>query len=266
MKKEDIDFIPPKNDRMFKAVFTKNKNCLKEFVSSLTEIPLDEMENLIISNSELHITDKNSKMPRLDLLVKIKDKIINIEIQLCKTKDFIDRSLYYWARLYSENSEASKDYNTMPQTICVNILNYKMFRKDDKYKHSAYIAVDGIESMITDKFKMIFFELPKISDKLEPENDVKLWLQFLKAKSRKELEMVKVSGNTAVAEAAEAVIDNNAEWQKRMQKIQHDIAVMDERAALYHAREEGKEEALKEITAKLKKSGLSQEEIDKLLS
>lgn len=95
MDDENKKFIPPKNDRMFKAVFTENKNCLKEFVSSLTEIPLDEMENLILSNSELHITDKNSKMPRLDLLVKTKDKIINIEIQLCKTQGFIDRSLYY---------------------------------------------------------------------------------------------------------------------------------------------------------------------------
>ena len=185
MDDENKNFIPPKNDRMFKAVFTENKNCLKEFVSSLTEIPLDEMENLIVSNSELHITDNNSKMPRLDLLAKTKDKIINIEIQLCKTQDFIDRSLYYWARLYSENSEASKDYNAMPQTICVNILDYKMFISDDKYKHPAYITVDGIEHRITDKFKMIFFELPKISDKLEPENDVKLWLQFLKVNSRK---------------------------------------------------------------------------------
>lgn len=174
MNKNNIDFIPPKNDRMFKAVFMENKNCLKEFVSSLAEIPIGEMENLIISNSELSITDKTSKMPRLDLLVKTKDKIINIEIQLCKTKDFVDRSLYYWARLYSENSEASKDYDAMPQTICINILDYKMFRNDDSFKHPAYIVVEGANLKITDKFKMIFFELPKISNKLEPENDVKL--------------------------------------------------------------------------------------------
>ena len=86
--------------------------------------------------------------------------------------------------------------------------------------------------------------------------------------------MVKESGNTAVAEAAEAVIDNNAEWQKRMQKIQHDIAVMDERAALYHAREEGKAEGMaegikqgrQELIDKIKNSGLPQEQIDKLLA
>ena len=95
MKKEDIDFIPPKNDRMFKAVFMENKNCLKEFVSSLADIPIEEMKNLQISNSELPIANKNSKMPRLDLVVELKNKIINIEIQLCSTKDFVDRSLFY---------------------------------------------------------------------------------------------------------------------------------------------------------------------------
>ena len=74
--------------------------------------------------------------------------------------------------------------------------------------------------------------------------------------------MVKESGNTAVSDAAVAVMDKNSELQKRIWKVQQDVAELDEKLALSQAREEGKQE----IIDKLKSSGLSQEEIDKLLS
>lgn len=95
MDNKKIKFIPPRNDRMFKAVFTKNISCLKELVSSLTEIPLEDMSDLKIMNPELPVTNKDSKMPRLDMYLKVNNKLVNIEIQLCEEKDFINRSLYY---------------------------------------------------------------------------------------------------------------------------------------------------------------------------
>ena len=174
MDDENKDFIPPKNDRMFKSVFMENKNCLKEFVSSLADIPIEEMKNLQISNSELPIANKNSKMPRLDLVVELENKIINIEIQLCSTKDFVDRSLFYWARLYSEVSVVSEDYGYLPQTICINVLDYKMFKTDNDYKHSAYLIVESTKEKLSDKLQMHFFELPKISGHLDAKNNVEL--------------------------------------------------------------------------------------------
>ena len=270
MDDENKNFIPPKNDRMFKAIFTENINCLKEFVSSLAGIPKGEMTDVKISNPELPISNKNSKMPRLDLVVELKDKIVNIEIQLCKTKDFVNRSLYYGACIYSEVSAISHDYNYTPQTICINVLDYIMFKNDDLYKHSAYLTVKETKEEISDKLQLHFFELPKISEQLDSKNDVKLWLQFLKVKSRKELKMVEESGNSAVAEAAVAVMDKNSELQKRIWKVQQKMAKNDEIAALYHAREDGKaegiEQAKQEWINKIKNSGLPQEEIDKLLS
>ena len=74
--------------------------------------------------------------------------------------------------------------------------------------------------------------------------------------------MIKKSGNTAVSDAAVVVMDKNSELQKRIWKVQQDVAELDEKLALSQAREEGKQE----IIDKLKSSGLSQEEIDKLLS
>ena len=58
--------------------------------------------------------------------------------------------------------------------------------------------------------------------------------------------MVEESGNSAVAEAAVAVMDKNSELQKRIWKVQQKMAKNDEIAALYHAREEGKAEGIEQ--------------------
>ena len=54
-----------------------------------------------------------------------KKEIINIEIQLKNEYNMIQRSLYYWSKLYEEQLEEGDRYDKLCRTVCINILDFK---------------------------------------------------------------------------------------------------------------------------------------------
>ena len=68
-------FYTAKNDKVFKAIMMRNQKILKAIIESILKIEIDE---ILILNSELPITYVRSKKRIVDLLIKSKDKYINV--------------------------------------------------------------------------------------------------------------------------------------------------------------------------------------------
>ena len=64
------EIVSAKLDVVFKMLFTKHTELLKAFVSDILEIPIDEIEELIVTNPELPPENPEGKFSRLDLNMK----------------------------------------------------------------------------------------------------------------------------------------------------------------------------------------------------
>lgn len=96
-----MDIIKPKLDVVFKTLFTGNIDLLKCFVAAVLEIPESSITDLNIEDPRVLPKEVEGKQSQLDLALSFDDKIVNVEIQLCNKGDFPERSLYYWANLFS---------------------------------------------------------------------------------------------------------------------------------------------------------------------
>lgn len=95
----------------------KNENTLRKFLESVLELPENSITEITMDNVELLPEDIDDKFSRLDILMNVEGKQINIEMQICHEKSFANRTLFYWSKLYSENLKSGEGYDKLPQTI-----------------------------------------------------------------------------------------------------------------------------------------------------
>ena len=191
-------------------------------------------------------------------------KLVNIEIQVKNEQDFRDRTLFYWAKLYTSALKSGEEYGELKQTITINIINFNMF--DGKDFHTEIITVEkGTDKQFTDKFSMHFFELKKTGKKIDPNNGKELWLQFINAESEEDYEMISQTNIPIMQKAVNVIYDMSEDTKVREIARLREKALHDEASALKEARLEGKAERDAEIIAKMKAKGMTDEEINDIL-
>lgn len=97
------------------------------------------------------------------LKLSVDGRIVNIEMQVNKEEDFKERTLFYWSKLYSEELKAGDEYEKLKQTICINIINFELFKCEDYHSHFKVMESERHE-VLTDKFAIHFFELKKLGN------------------------------------------------------------------------------------------------------
>ena len=99
-KREKI--LSPKIDVIFQALFgeVQNEKITKEFLGAILD---EEIVQINLSqNPILKRLNLKDKMGILDLIVEINNnEYCNVEMQVTKQDDLIDRGLFYWAKLFS---------------------------------------------------------------------------------------------------------------------------------------------------------------------
>ena len=178
----EYELLSPSFDWTFKQLFT-DPLLLKNFLMSVLKwdyAPIESIEFLdkeILKNA---LTDKDS---RLDLKVTTQDKmIINVEIQTSATPEYIERSLYYWAKIYEgQLKESQLFYSLLYPVVCVNILTKNHKQIVDKSAYNKYsVRNDESGYKLTDRFSMHYIELPKFKESWIEDNDRNNWLTFMK--------------------------------------------------------------------------------------
>ena len=274
--------MKPSIDFVFKKLFGSEES--KESLISLLNaiIKSDSLiQDVEILNNDLDKEHNADKFSRLDIKAKTdKGELINIEIQVKNEYNMIQRTLYYWSRIYTDQLSATMDYSELSRTICINILNFNLL-ENDRYHNTYRLKELTTNEELTDIEEIHFIELPKSKhvDKDEVDNIDSLlkWIEFIK---EPESETVKILETTdevlrnAKSQLYKISLDKDSiaryrEFEKRM---------YDETSALNSAKREGKEEGRIEEKRNLakslldvldietisKKTGLSIEEIKRL--
>ena len=262
-----MDIIKAKLDVVFKKLFTSDDEILRCFLADILEIPKGQIRNIKVENPNILPSVLNGKQSQLDLKMSVDDKIVNVEIQLCNEGNFPDRSVYYWSKMFSEDLKKKEDYAELKKTICINILDFKLF--DCKSAYSKFLLLEeSRHELLTDKCSILFFELKKINSTVDRNDRRKLWLQLIKAETKEELDMLEKTDVPEIQKAVVILNEMSADEEMREMARLREKAILDHNSAMNFARREGKAEGKAEereaTIARMRQKGYTEEQIHDL--
>lgn len=262
LKIVDKNVLSPKLDIIFKKIFTENEDLLQSLVSALLNIPQEKIDAITILNGEMIPNSIDGKVSRLDISLTVDNTLVNIEIQVKQQNDYTDRSLYYWAKMYTSDLKSGNRYGMLKKTISINILDFNMF-KTDNYHTEVDTRIKETGEKFSDKFEIHFFELNKVKSSQKMSKKLRLWLQFIKAEGEEEFAMLRNENDTDINKAIKVVHDMSEDNRVKQAAWTREKTLNDYYSGMYSAKQEGKQEERMNITKNLKAMGLSQEEIDR---
>ena len=279
--------LNPQIDFVFKKIFgtEKNKPILINFLNAVIKPPTP-IKDVEIKNNDIDKDFIEDKFSRLDVKATTSNKEhINIEIQVKNEYNMIQRTLYYWSKMYSEQIQNRDNYSKLERTVCINILNFK-YLKNDKYHNAYRLKEITSNEELTDLQEIHFIELPKfneIGNKEYVENVEKMdalekWLEFLVEPESNTVRQLELS-NEEIKLAKSELYRLSMDSKEREQYNMREKAIYDRISALENAEAKGKLEGKIEGTLEVAKkllladvdiniiissTGLNEEEIFKL--
>lgn len=135
MLEEKVKLIPMTYDKMFKSVLTSKeaRGYLAGIISDITGLPKKKLEkNMVIKNSEHSINSISEKKKISDLVVEIKDSVINLEMNKYYYDGLIDRNHEYIAKIRESLVKEGETYSELKKIIQINFDNYNKYKPDDR--------------------------------------------------------------------------------------------------------------------------------------
>jgi predicted transposase/invertase (TIGR01784 family) len=200
----------------------------------MLHIAHDSIESIVITNPEIPPELLKEKFCRLDIVMKIDGRLVNLEIQVEDEDNYPERSLYNWARLYSGSLLVGSDYSELPLTITINIIAFKLFACKEFYSEFRPLEVTR-HTLLTDKQCLCYFELSKLPKVVDGSDELKLWLALFNAKTEEELINLKKIGGDIMEQAVTAYRHVSASGEFRELERQRDKARHNEASALANA-------------------------------
>lgn len=232
-----------KTDILFKMLFVQHPDLLKRLVAVLLGIAVEDIGQFIVSNPEMPPENLGEKFCRLDINMTVNGQRVDLEIQVNDESDYPERTLYYWARDFSTALPASQGYSTLPRTVMISIVDFKLF--DCPEYHSFFQPLETTRhTLLSDKMGLHFFELPKLPDDVDESNMLLLWLSLFKADTEEDLAKIKAMEVPVMSQAIDAYYTITASSQFREMERLRAKARHDEAQALHHAKQEGMQEGM----------------------
>lgn len=249
----------PTNDYMFSRIFghKKNNDILKDLIEAiLPDIHINKIE--VQREIPLERQIMSDKLGVLDIIATLNDNtVINIEMQVRKNSNLIDRAIFYQSGLFHENLKSKEDYTKLPKTIGIWILKYHIF-DEGPYHEIARLRRDYEDIILTNKFELHFIQLDKFRKKCTRiSNKLEEWLTFI---INDNLEEIKMIDNEYVKKAENELEILNADTEARELARLREKAIRDEEAAIAGAYAEGRTKGLAEGHAK----GLAEGKLEKM--
>ena len=270
----DKKIVKLKLDIIFKKIFgdEHHKEIITSFIADILEIPFESIKSVTINNVELMPEYIENKFGRLDLKLNVDGRIINVEMQVKNVSAFKDRTLFYWAKLFTEDLLSGEKYKKLNETICINILDFNLFDFEGYHSHFQVLEKDRHE-LLTDKFSIHFLELPKIK-KYKQGKPIEEWLNLINAKKESDLMAIETTTkNPQIKEVIFKIRELSADEIFRELSFKHEKYLHDRASELDDAtekgigigRKEGREQREAEIVKAMKEQGFSEEQINKIL-
>jgi len=259
-----------KNDYAFKRLLgvEENKAILKDFLECMFDLPAEAFEGLELLDKELKKNRAYDKTGVLDIKVRLRNGMrIDLEMQSIWDINYVQRSIFYVAKMYIEDFKSGKPYSTLTKCVSINIIG-EGFDLNEKV-HSIYVLREKENGEELGNFiEFHFFNLEKVKglpilNEETKENRLINRLKFINANTKKERDML-AQNSMALKILNEQINEINLSpeekviYESRM-KLKSDIATIYEsrfKQGLKKGRTEGIEEGLEKGIEKGRAEGL----------
>ncbi len=274
--KENVKLLKPKNDIVFQNLFTKNNvGITKAFAEALLEEKIDKIS--INEDKELLRENPNDKLGILDLEIDVNNtEKVDVEIQLVDKKNFVQRLLFYFSKLYQSQIKKGSNYMDAKRVVLIAIIDYPFdLTESIEEMETIWQIMEKTHRnlVLTNYFELHILELEKVRNTyLKDKNNEKAqWMLFLDDPNSMEVQEI-MEDNKEIKEAT--VVVRKMSEDEKMQRLAdlREKAIMDENA-IYEAGidkgikqgiEQGIEQRDTEIVKNMLSANMPIEQISKL--
>ena len=229
VKIEEKRLLKPKNDFVFQCLFSKeNEYITKEFVEALLDEKIEEMT--INETKELFRENPEDKLGVLDLCVEVNGREkVDIEIQLIKKEDFIERLLFYFSKLYVSGIKRGEKYIKGKRTVIIAIIDYELEVTKEIEEMATKWKLrcnEKTEKTLTEKLEIDIIEINKAKREYN-KNKQAQWIMFLDNPEGEEVKEI-MNKNEGVKEAVIKVKEMSEDEKMRKLEELREKAIRDE--------------------------------------
>ena len=264
--------LSPKRDIVFQVLFGEvgNENITKSFLEAILNENITEVD--LSKNPILRHLKPTSKMGILDVIALINQKeYCNIEMQVGKREDIIQRILYYWARTYERSLHIKENYSLLKRTIVILIADFEIPGLEELgyFIDWKLIETNSRKVILTDYMEVVIIELPKVYKlKINEKNNKLLdWIYFLEDPNSEKVKKI-MKNNENIKEAKEKLeeISNDeimqrlADWREAAEHDEASVKAMSFNEGLKEGMEKGMKRGIEkrnlEIAKEMKEKGI----------
>ena len=268
--------LNPRNDKVFKAIFTGNSKesefALKSFLSAVIG---KEVVKVQLYANELPSPLPEEKNSSFDISVVFNDgERAEIEMQGRNREDsFNDRIVFLASRLMTFSVKSGETYKDVKNIYQISVMNFCL-KKDGDIVSTYKLRSPDHEESLSEKLTIITLELPKISRLKDFTNlsKAEMWAIFFKEADNPEHQeiLTDISQKEEGIMAAQTVLSKMSAEEQLWLRLKREKVEMDRRSLEQYYREkaEAKEEELKaqeeELKAQEEKIKAKEKEIENL--
>ena len=276
MPNKEKSILQPKNDVVFKALFSRGKPRITQaMLEAILKMKIDKLE--LDKSTDLLNENADDKNGRLDLRAIINGNTeCDIEVQLVSNDNITERFLYYWAKMYTANLKIGDKYSDLRKTISIIILDDDFKLTKDLERPQTTWRIRESEAMhlvLTDHFEIIIIEIPKVVKAYQktPNDEVLQWMLFLDNPEKEEVARI-MEENKDIKEAKEELERISQDDILRRKALNRTLEIADKlqlKKEAKEAREKGEqigiEKEKKAVIKKLHELNISIEQIAKVV-
>ena len=181
------------NDYLFRALMQKDERTLKAVVASFLKVTPESISEIEVTNPILLGADIDSKEYHLDIRTLLEhEKEIDLEMQVVRHAGWIERTLVYICRAFSELNHGNQYQDAKP-VWQISFCNFTLFNKEPEFVSDfMLINTKNNAQIYTDKIRLTHVNLTRIDLATEEDHlyGVTDWGRLFKATSWEELKML----------------------------------------------------------------------------
>lgn len=240
------DFISLKNDFAFKYTM-QNKKVLRGFLAAVLKIDPEIITDIIFPDTHLDKEAQEDKQGILDVRVTINgNRQLNIELQVEYFKHWVDRTLFYNFKMFTDQGRKGSEYDNFTPCIHIGILGFNSNELNKKFYSRYQIQDIETHQVYSDKISFHVIQLKQMKNvPKEDWDELYYWAALMAAESQEECEMT-AKGNEYLEEAVRETEKINRDADLRYRYLRRQIAIMDEATQKKSYYEDGVEAGKKE--------------------
>ena len=243
--------MKPKIDFAFKEIMA-NETARIGFLAAVLELNPESIKETVILNTFLRREHEDDKQGILDVRLRMDNEAeIDIEIQLSELNIWADRSLFYLAKMFTEQIKPGESYRLLKKCVSISILDFVLFKDEANFYSCFHIMEDTRHFRYTDKMEFHVIELPKLPVK-EDYSKLELWAKFINAEKKEEFDML-AKKDPYIDSAYRQLQIISQDEQMRMEYEAREKAMRDYSEMMYEADMRGEERGEKRATLRINK-------------